>query len=118
VPETAAPRSDTSVATLALLDESRRAEATGDLAESVAYVERAIRISPRQADLWVRRARLALRQNDPNGAIQFAQKALTLAGSRVDWQRDAWLVIADAEDARGNSAEAAAIRERWRTERG
>lgn len=113
-----APKPDTHSATLALLQQSQQAEGTGSLNEAIAYTERAIRISPRQADLWNRLASLELANGQPASAIQYANKALTLAGTRSDWQRQAWLIIADAKDAQGNHAEAADIRERWQTYRG
>jgi len=111
-------RGDASGATLALLQQSERAQASGSVEEAITYTERAIRISPRQPDLWIRRATLELASDRPSSAIQYANKALSLAGDRVDLQRDAWLVIANARDALGEHAEADRIRERWRTYRG
>lgn len=111
------PRSDASQATLALLRESERAKASGDNASAVAYVERAIRLEPRRADLWIELARLQL----PLKAVaaeRYARKALALAVDRADLQRDAWLVIADAKQAKGEQDEATAIRDRYRTYRG
>ncbi len=111
------PRSDASQATLALLRESEQANASGDNASAVAYVERAIRLEPRRADLWIELARLQLPQRAV-AAERYARKALTLAGDRADLQRDAWLVIADAKQAKGEPDEATAIRDRYRTYRG
>lgn len=113
-----APKPDTNTATLALLQQSQQAQSAGSLNEAIAYTERAIRISPRQADLWIRLASLELANGQPGNAIQYANKALTLAGERTDWQRQSWLIIADAKDAQGNHAEAVTIRERWQTYRG
>ena len=113
-----APRPTPDQATLALLNQSERAAANGNIAEALAYAERAVRIDPRRADLWTGLARLELVNEDPDTAIRYARKALSLAGSRADWQRDAWLVIADAKEALGETAEAGEIRERWRTARG
>ena len=117
-PGTSAPRSSPDQATLALLNQSERAAASGAIDEALAYAERAVRIDPRRADLWTRLAELELANRDPDTAIRYARKAISLAGSRVDWTRDAWLVIADAKDALGESAEAAEIRTRWATVRG
>jgi tetratricopeptide (TPR) repeat protein len=113
-----APRPSRDQATLALLNQSERAAASGEIDEAISYAERAVRIDPRRADLWTGLARLELANEDPDTAIRYAQKALSLAGSRADWQRDAWLVIADAKDALGESAEAAEIRASWKTVRG
>ena len=117
-PADANPPANTGTATLALVRQSHRAQSNGSLLEAIAYAERAIRIERRRADLWVRLAELELANAQPEIAIQHAHKALTLAGDRVDWQRDAWLVIADAKAALGKSAEAVAIREKWQTLRG
>lgn len=117
-PGTPAPRPSPEEATLALLNQSERAAASGEINEALSYAERAVRIDPRRADLWTGLARLELANEDPNTAIRYARKALSLAGKRADWTKDAWLVIADAKDALGESAEAAEIRERWKTARG
>lgn len=111
-------RPSTDGATLALLQQSERAAESGSLDEALSYVERAVRIEPRRADLWTRLAALELSAGNPTTAIQYAQKALSLAAERPDWQRDAWLVIADAKEALGERSEASAIRQRWRTARG
>ena len=105
-------------ATLALLNQSDRAAASGEIEEALSYAERAVRIDPRRADLWTGLARLELANEDPTTAIRYAQKAISLAGTRADWQRDAWLVIADAKEALGESAEAEEIRAQWQTVRG
>lgn len=117
-PPAGTPRPSTDTATLALLQQSERAVESGSVEEALSYVERAVRIEPRRADLWTRLASLELSAGNPTTAIQYAQKALTLATERPDWQRDAWLVIASAKEALGDKAAAAAIRQRWQTARG
>lgn len=104
--------------TLALLEQSETARSQGNLKEAVTHVERAIRINPRRADLWVQLAQLQLALEAPAIAEGYARKAIALAGSRVDWKRDAWLVIADAKQAQGLTGEADAIRQRWRSAQG
>lgn len=111
------PRSDTSIATLALLRDSEAARKRGDTGTAIGYVERAIRLEPRRADLWIELAKLQLPEQGV-AAERYARKALSLAGDRVDLQRDAWLVIADAKQARGDAAAAQAIRERYRSLKG
>ncbi len=105
-------------ATLALLQQSQRAEAAGSVTEAIAYAERAIRINPRAPDLWLRLASLELTNEQPQSTIQYANKALSLIRTRADWQRQAWLLIADARSALGEEEEADAIRARWQTYRG
>lgn len=113
-----APTPDASNATLALLQQSERAASNGSLTEAIAYAERAVRINPRQADLWTHLASLELQNQHPQTAIQYATKAVSLANGRPDWQRDAWLVIASAKENLGEHDEARDIRERWRSARG
>ncbi|MFK7913090.1 MAG: tetratricopeptide repeat protein [Pseudomonadales bacterium] len=118
VPATpSAPRSDTSVATLALLRDSEAARQRGDTSSAIAYVERAIRLEPRRPDLWVELAKLQL-PDKPVAAERYARKALALAGDNVIKQRAAWLVIADAKQARGDTVGATEIRDRYRTFKG
>ena len=118
----ARPASNTEAPTLALLRQSRRAADGGDLAGAIAYVERAIRLNPRDATLWLALARLQLQAGQPARAEQLAQKAIALAGENGDGQGDgrraAWLLVADAKEAQGQAEAAARIRERWRTYRG
>lgn len=117
-PDAAPPRPSSEGATLALLNQSERAAESGAIDEALSYAERAVRIDPRRADLWTRLAQLELQNEDPTTAIRYAQKALSLAANKPDWERDAWLVIADAKEAMGAADEAADIRERWQTARG
>jgi len=113
-----APANGKHTVTLALLTQSRDAQDQGNLTEATTYVERAIRINPRRADLWVQLGRLQLAQSSPQAAQRYAQKAITLAGNRLDWIRDAWLLIAQAKQAQGHTEEANEIRNRWRSQRG
>lgn len=115
-PTTELPQTDS--ATVALLNQSQRAHDSGNQIEAVAYIERAIRLNPRQADLWLRLAKLHLEQADLEAAIQYANKTISLAGQRMDWVQQAWLVIADARAAQGDLQTAQEIRSKWQTYRG
>lgn len=106
------------VPTLALLQQSERAVQAGNVDEAIGYVERAIRLSPRDPGLWLRLAELQLAAGHDGTAIQMANKAIALSSSRPDVQRSAWLVVADARERQGDPDEAARIRQRWRTYRG
>lgn len=102
---------------LALLQQSERSAEHGDLDSAIAYVERAIRLEPRNASLWLRLGRLKLTAERPAAAEQMAQKALALAADD-DAERRAWLLMADVREAQGDTEAAARIRARWRTYRG
>ncbi len=104
--------------TLALLQQSQRAVGEGNLDEAIAYVERAIRMNPKDPELWLRLAELQLSADHPSSAVQVAQKAIALSGSGTEVQRKAWLVVADARERQGDAEEAARIRTQWRTYRG
>jgi tetratricopeptide (TPR) repeat protein len=110
------PRQDP--ATLALLSQSDRALASGNVEEAIAYVERALRMNGQDVDLWLRLAELQLSNARAATAEQLAQRAIAMAGSRVDWQRRGWLIVADAKEAQGHWDEAERIRAQWRTYRG
>jgi tetratricopeptide (TPR) repeat protein len=111
-----APRHD--AATLALLAQSDRAATAGRHDEAIAYVERALRIHGDDVELWLRLAELQLAAARPGNAEQLAQRAIALAGSRTDWQRRGWLIVADAREALGDAEEAERIRFQWRSYRG
>lgn len=111
------PSNDASAPTLALLQQSARARDSGDLESAIGYVERAIRLDPRDADLWLELAGLQLAAGRAPAAEQLAHKAIALAADGGT-QRRGWLLAADAVEAQGDSAEAERIRARWRTYRG
>lgn len=102
---------------MALLRQSDRSAESGDLDSAIAYVERAIRLNSRDAELWLRLSRLQLAAQRPERAEQLAQKAIALADDR-EHERQGWLLVADAREALGDHDGAARIRERWRTYRG
>jgi hypothetical protein len=93
-----APKPQSGV-TLALQDEAQRAATAGDYAKATQILERAIRIEPDRAELWLELARVHLKEGDPAQAEQFARKALLFTGNRYDLEQQAWVVIADAKAA-------------------
>ena len=86
-------------------------------------MERAVRIEPRNFELWIRLSRAHLASGNLAPAIQHARKAIALAeissseSSRAN-QAKAWLQYAKVLDAQGNTREAASIRSRYRRQRG
>jgi tetratricopeptide (TPR) repeat protein len=108
----------TEAPTLALLRQSERSADGGDLQSAIAYVERAIRLDSRDADLWLRLAELQLAADRPATAEQLAQKGIALAGDARTTRRRGWLLVADAREAQGDADGAREIRQRWRTYRG
>jgi hypothetical protein len=85
-----------STVTLALQNEAERAATAGDLPKAIQILERAIRIQPDSAQLWIELARCHLQEGNAAQAEQFARKALLFTGGRYDLEQQAWVVIADA----------------------
>jgi Flp pilus assembly protein TadD len=76
----APPRSDASSASAALLRQSREARAEGSYAEAAGAIERALRLDPNNAELWIELGELHLAQGNSAQAGSMARKALTLTG--------------------------------------
>ena len=70
-----------SAASVALLERSRADRDAGDYAAAAAALERALRIEPNNALLWIELAEIKAADGDRDQARQMARKALTLAGS-------------------------------------
>ena len=110
-------------ATFALLSEADEALAGKQPEQAILLMERAVRIEPRNFELWIRLSRAHLASGNLAPAIQHARKAIALAeissseSSRAN-QAKAWLQYAKVLDAQGNTREAASIRSRYRRQRG
>jgi len=77
---TARPQSDASGASSALLEQSRAQRAAGSLPAARASLERALRIDPNNAALWLELGELELQTGNSTQAATMARKAMTLAG--------------------------------------
>ncbi|MEO8467585.1 MAG: tetratricopeptide repeat protein [Gammaproteobacteria bacterium] len=75
------PQSDASGASDALLAQARDERAAGSLTQATASIERALRLDPNNAELWVERGELALQTGNTAQAGTMARKALSLAGT-------------------------------------
>ena len=110
-------------ATFALLSAADEALAGKQPEQAILLMERAVRIEPRNFELWIRLSRAHLASGNLAPAIQHARKAIALAeissseSSRAN-QAKAWLQYAKVLDAQGNTHEAASIRSRYRRQRG
>ena len=87
----ARPPSETSGATQALLAQSRAARTAGNYAQANATIERALRIAPSDASLWVELGEIELATGNAGQAATLARKALTLAAPNDS------VAIADAQ---------------------
>ena len=81
--EAPAPRtgSNASAASQSLLTQSRAQRASGDDVQAAASLERALRIDPNNAMLWLELGELHLEAGNTAQAESMARRALTLAGS-------------------------------------
>lgn len=93
-------------AVVALIEESERQRRAGNFGHAASALERALRISPRDAGLRVQLAELRLQQGDPFQAKELARMGVVYANGQPDVEADAWDVIAAAERAIGNQVEA------------
>lgn len=85
----------------------------GELAGAAASLERAIRIAPREPELWYRLALVRERQGQYGQAEDLASKSNALAGSnRPELSRDNWRLIARCRRAVGDLAGARAAERR------
>ena len=77
---TARPQSDASGASAALLEQSRAQRAAGSLPAARASLERALRLDPNNAVLWLELGELELQTGNSTQAATMARKAMTLSG--------------------------------------
>jgi len=99
---------------LALLTAARDQEGRGDLGGASSSLERAMRIAPREPQVFYRLAQVRLAQGDAAQAEQMAQRGLSYAGGRPTLQAGLWELIARAREQQGNAAGAAEARQRAR----
>ncbi len=118
VPDDNAPPASTNAATESLLAAADEAAAAREYNSAIAYLERAVRIDPRNPSLWLRLSAAYLANGELTAAAQHTRKAIALAGDNPTLQRAAWLHMAEVEQAMGNYSEAQALRRRWQPVRG
>lgn len=112
------PKVDTTTPTLALIQASDKALNDGNNPLAITHLQRAIRIAPRNAELWLRLGRAYFADSRFGPARAHAEKCVRLADNNTALVRSAWLLIADIEEANGNNETAAAIRKRHTVMRG
>lgn len=115
-PESTAPAPTTSttasgsgtvtVASAALLQESRSYQAAQQYDAAAASLERALRIDPRNPELWLELGGLQFALGDANQAENMARKALSLSGASDPVRPRAWTLLAKALRAQGRDSEA------------
>jgi len=97
-------QSKSSTVVVALLSEADISYKQGKLDESVATIERALHIEPRNALLLYRLASLRLQQGQPDLAENLAKKSALLAEGNANLKKQNWLLIAAAREQMGDLA--------------
>jgi predicted Zn-dependent protease len=97
-------------AIIALVHESDSDLAAGKKELAAAALERALRLTPADAALWHRLARIRQEQGRWRQSIELAQKSNSLAAGDRILQAGNWLLIARAQSILGNGAAAEAAR--------
>ncbi len=93
-----------SPAVIALMDEAESLRQVGNLDSAVATIERAVRIQPRNAQLWHQLAVLRMQQDKPRLALDLAKKSNSLVGSDHQLMRENWLLISKAKRMLGDDS--------------
>jgi len=105
-----------STAVVALLEDAEQQSGSGRLDTAAVSLERALRIEPRNAQVWYRLAQVRMRQGKLDQAEGLATKSMVLAGDDRRLRADNWRLVAhirqrrgDHEGARAADAKAAAL---------
>lgn len=97
------PRPALSPAVQSLMADAEKSTKAGDLDSASVMLERALRISPRNAELTYELAALRLKQSQPRLAEDLGKKAAFLATDDRELKKRCWLLIAQARELQGNS---------------
>lgn len=108
------PPAPTGGAVVALLDRADAYRQSGDVRNEAATLERALRISPRDAHLWNRLAATRLKQGKPRQAEQLALKSNALARGDTQLRVQNWRLVAKARWALNDSKGARAAEQKVR----
>jgi tetratricopeptide (TPR) repeat protein len=108
----------TQVATNSLIASAEQASDNQDHTTAIVFLERAIRITPRDAALWIKLSDSHLDTGSTEAAEQHARKAIALAEDDLGLTRQAWLQLAKVLDALGQSSAARSIQQRYGRARG
>ena len=105
------PEQSNRKAVASLVDQAQTEASAGHLGNAAASMERAIRLEPKNARLWQELARLRLNQRDYALAENVAMKSNTLTRGDNALRSQNWDIIAQAREARGDTAGARTARE-------
>ncbi len=104
VPDSSISAPDLPPAAQALARQAEQQRQAGDYTGAAASLERSLRISPREAYLWNRLARVRMEQGQSVQAGNLASRSNDLAGSDTAVKKDNWRIIAEAKRRAGDLA--------------
>lgn len=87
-----------------LVARAEDSSAAGEHDRAVAYLERALRIVPRNAIIWQNLAVVRYRQGQYAQAESLALKSIALAGNDAELKRQNWVLIGAARQLQGDEA--------------
>lgn len=95
-----------------LLASANKAMQAGELDKAEMHLERALRLSPREAQLWYTMAKVRFEQGNYAQAVQFCLKSNSLAGRNSAVIRRNWLLMEKAYLKTGEKEKAAQARQK------
>lgn len=99
-----------SPAVVALLESARSDTGSGDLRTAQNRLERALRIAPRDPEIYIQLADVQRRQGQFLQAEQVALKGISIASGQKEYLRRLWTLVAEIRSEGGNSTGAAEAR--------
>lgn len=102
VVEPQAPQPDTESPTQALTDKARAQAADGHYEAAAGSLERALRITPNDPELWIELAKIRLAQGEIDEAGDLATKSRTLAIGQPGLQASSWRLLAQVREQQGD----------------
>lgn len=109
-PTTTRRRSALLPSSIQLLSEAEKSMRNGNISVASTKAERALRISPRAPEVYIKLAEVRVKQQRLSQAEQMLKKAVSLAGGNKILVSDIWLKIARVRDLTGNAAGAKSAR--------
>lgn len=95
-----------------LLANANKAMEVGQLDKAEMLLERALRMAPREAQLWQGMARIRFEQGNYAQAVQFCLKSNSLAGKNEEIVHQNWLIMEKAYLKSGDYEKAAQARQK------
>lgn len=95
-----------------LVSRAQDSSAAGEDDRAVAYLERALRIVPRNAVIWQNLAVVRYRQGQYAQAESLALKSIALAGNNSKLKHQDWMLVGEARHLQGDEAGAREARAR------